>query len=274
MTRIATFYDHIRDIAEEENISRVDAMLLARKLGISALEISQNNILGREHELKEELAAADMGITTIPSYFNFHEDDDVRAQALPTLEAAQLLGAKKLLVIPGFVADDADQVTREQATVRMIACISRLADLSAEYGVSLVMESYDNPGAVFTRIAEVKRFVTECEGLSACFDTGNFRLHCEDELTALHELRPYIEHVHLKDRSYTDEFGFYGPAADDGKQLYSCPTGSGELKIAEIIDELERTGYNGYYVIEHYGARSMLPCLTQSVKFVQSKIFS
>lgn len=274
MTRIATFYDHIRDIADEEHISRVDAMLQAKDLGISALEISQNNIFGRERELLHELQTAGMGITTIPSYFHFNEDDDVTAQAQPTLEAAQFLGAKNLLVIPGFVSDDADALTREHAAARMIDNINRLAALADRYGVSLLMESYDNPGAVFTRIAEVKRFVTECEGLSACFDTGNFRLHCEDELVALHELRPHIKHVHLKDRLFTPTYGSHGPATDDGKQLFPCPTGSGELKIAEIIDELERTDYTGTYVIEHYGAQPMLQTLRQSAAFVQSRIFS
>lgn len=274
MNRIATFYDHIKDMAKEENLSMLEAMHLAKELGIGALEISQSNILGREHEVAAELKETGLGITTVPSYFNFGEDDDVTAQALPTLEAAQLLGAKKMLVIPGFVADDADAATRERATVRMIENINRLGELAERYGVTLVIESYDNPGAVFTRSSEIQRFVTECPKLFTCFDTGNFRMHNEDELQAYETLRDTIEHVHLKDREFAPIFGQSGPIADDGQQLFPAPVGAGKLKIAEIVDRLEQSGYTGFYVLEHYGVSSMLAGLKQSVQWLQPRINS
>lgn len=102
MAKIATFYDHIRDMARQEHLFMEDALQRARELGVKAVEASANNVVGREDEIGQELAMADLEISTIPSYFDFGRDTDVKRQALPLLEAAQYLGAPKLLVIPGF----------------------------------------------------------------------------------------------------------------------------------------------------------------------------
>ena len=45
MAKIATFYDHIVDISRQENMFVVDALKLARELGVEAVEASANNIL-------------------------------------------------------------------------------------------------------------------------------------------------------------------------------------------------------------------------------------
>ena len=103
MAKIATFYDHMVDIARQESLSVVEALKLAREMGIEAVEASGNNIVGREDEFGQEIAMADLGISSIPSFFHFDEDQDVEKQAAPILEAAQFLGADRLLVIPGFL---------------------------------------------------------------------------------------------------------------------------------------------------------------------------
>ena len=80
----------------------VDALKLARELGVEAVEASANNLVGREDEMGQELAMADLSISSVPSYFDFGRDFDVERKALPIVEAAQYLGADRLLVIPGF----------------------------------------------------------------------------------------------------------------------------------------------------------------------------
>ena len=145
MAKIATFYDHIKDIARQEGMRLMDALGTARELGVEALEISQNNLIGREDEVGQELASYDMGVSSIPSYFNFGRDRDVKRQALPTLEAAQYLGAKRLLVIPGFLDLSDSPEERESQTQAMVEGVAQLAELAAPYGVALAMEEYDVP---------------------------------------------------------------------------------------------------------------------------------
>ena len=144
MAKIATFYDHIVDISRQENMFVVDALKLARELGVEAVEASANNLVGREDEMGQELAMADLSISSVPSYFDFGRDFDVERQALPIVEAAQFLGAPRLLVIPGFWEEGASPQEREAQTAQMVGCVEELAGLALDYGVSLVMEEYDN----------------------------------------------------------------------------------------------------------------------------------
>ena len=113
MPKIATFYDHIVDVSRQESCSVVEALKLARELGVEAVEASANNIVGREDEMGQELAIADLSISSVPSYFDFGRDFDVERQALPIVEAAQYLGADRLLVIPGFFQEGDSPEERE-----------------------------------------------------------------------------------------------------------------------------------------------------------------
>ena len=175
MAKIATFYDHIVDISRQENMFVVDALKLARELGVEAVEASANNILGREDEFGQEIAMADMEISAIPAYFHFERDTDVKRQAAPILEAAQFLGAPRLLVIPGFWEEGASPQEREAQTAQMVGCVEELAGLALDYGVSLVMEEYDNELSPIATMEGVRRFLDGCPALSCAFDTGNFR---------------------------------------------------------------------------------------------------
>lgn len=270
--RIGTFYDHIKSIAQQEKISLMDALKHARELGVEALEISQNSVIGREDELGNELASAGLSITSIPSYFDFGRNPDVDFQSEPTLEAARFLGAKKLLVIPGFFEEQDSPEEQEHQVQNMIDCINRLADKAAGYGVSLVMEDFDSTKAPFATYQGVRRFLNACPGLSCCFDTGNFRFSAQDELEAFDALRDRITHVHLKDRAYCPAGEPGALLAADGQGLAPSPVGEGEIQIGELLSRLKEMGYSGDLVIEHYGAPQMMKFLRRSVEWVQTQI--
>ena len=242
MAKIATFYDHIVDISRQENMFVVDALKLARELGVEAVEASANNILGREDEFGQEIAMADMEISAIPAYFHFERDTDVKRQAAPILEAAQFLGAPRLLVIPGFWEEGASPQEREAQTAQMVGCVEELAGLALDYGVSLVMEEYDNELSPIATMEGVRRFLDGCPALSCAFDTGNFRFANQAVGDAYQLLRDRIGHVHLKDRSYTQHNGEGAKTALDGVNLYPAPVGGGDLPLEDILAQLKRDG--------------------------------
>lgn len=270
---ITTFYDHARDIAKQEKVSMIEALKAVKAAGIDGLEVSQNNLLGREDELGNELAYTGLQISSIPAYFDFGRDTDVERQSLPTLEAAKFLGVKTLLVIPGFLSPEDGEAEQERQVSSMIECVNRLAELADGRGIFLILEDYDNTTAPFSTIAGVRRFLDDCKELSFCFDTGNFRFSGEDELEAYEKLKDRITYVHLKDRCYRSFDGEEGITALDGKMIYPAPVGSGEMKLHEILSRLKRDGYKGNYAIEHYGAGDMLGYLNRSAQWLKSQLY-
>lgn len=272
MNKISTFYDHIMDISRQEEMSMVEALQEARNLGVELLEVSQNNLLGREDELGNELAYAGLKISSIPAYFDFGRDTDVDRQSEPTLEAARFLGVKTMLVIPGFFQPEDGPEERDRQIKNMVECINRLAEKAAGYGVSLEMEDYDSDAAHFSTAAGVRDFLDGCPALSCCFDTGNFRFAAGDEIEAFEKLRDRITHVHWKDRAYTPLNGEAGLTAADGQKLYPCPVGSGEMKLEELADRLKKEGYSGICTVELYGANKTADYLKRSVSWLREHL--
>lgn len=269
MVTPATFYDHIRDISNQEKISMTTAMQEAAHMGVQCVEISQNGILGREREVEQELAASGLKISSIPSYFDFGRNTDVAAQSLKTLETARYFGVKKLLVIPGFFGENDSANERAEQVENMIDCVNRLAELAEKYGAALVMEDYDSVLAHFSTISGLKDFFDNCPALNCCFDTGNFRFSAEDELAAYDALREKITHVHFKDRSYDKAGSEFDKTAVDGQPLYPCAVGSGEIKLEEIAQRLKSDGYSGVIAAEYYGAINARETLQQSLKWIK-----
>lgn len=269
--QLATFYDHARDMAREEKITMTESLQRVRSLGITQVEVSQNNLLGREDELGHELSYADLGISTIPSYFDFGRDADVEKQALPTLEAARFLGADKMLVIPGFYREEDGPDARGAQRENMAPCLERLAELAAGYGVSLVMEEYDHLLSPISSSEGVLAFLEKCPALSCCFDTGNFRFAGEDELMAYEKLKGRIAHVHLKDRALSPQWGAHAVTGVNGQTLYPCPVGKGAIPIAQVLKRLQSDGYKGACTIEHYGVANMWAALRESVEWLREK---
>lgn len=271
MMQLATFYDHVKDIARQEGISMAQALGWVRGLGITHIEVSQNNALGQEDVLGHELAYGELEISSMPAYFDFGRDLDVEKQSLPTLEAARYLGVKRLLVIPGFFAEEDGPEERQRQMENMALGINRLAGLAAGYGAALVMEEYDSPLAPFSNTAGLRYFLDRCPGLSCCFDTGNFRFAGEEELDAYDAVKGRIAHVHLKDRALSPQWGEYAVTAMGGGSLYPAPVGQGELHIKEVLTRLFEDGYEGICTIEHYGVGNMWQALQKSVEWLRAQ---
>ena len=266
---IATFYDHILDIAKQEGCSVQEALSEAKKLGVTALEGSCMNTRGRARELSRELLDAGMGITTMPAFFSFESDPDVEQKAEEFFADAKTIGADTLLVIPGFLPEGADP---EECTRVMIERTKRLSELAAKAGLALTMEDFDNKSSPIATSAGMLRFMDAVPGLTACFDTGNFYFAGEDPFEAFDRLRGRIGHVHLKDRAEDTDFGEDPNRTMDGRPMHPSPVGAGVIPMEELLGRFRADGYSGAYTIEHYGARPMLECLKRSTEWLRARL--
>ncbi len=266
---IATFYDHILDISKQEGCSVGEALQEAKKLGVAALEVSCFNTAGRAEELSHELASAGLGVTTMPAFFSFESDGEVENRAKGIFEDAKAIGAKTLLVIPGFIPEGEDP---EECTRRRIERTKRLSELADREGLALTMEDFDNESSPIATSRGMLRFMDAVPGLSACFDTGNFYFAGEDALEAYERLRGRIGHVHLKDRALGTDFGTEQRRTTSGGPMNPSPVGAGVIPMGELLDRIRAGGYRGAYTIEHYGAAPMLECLKRSVEWLVQRL--
>lgn len=267
--KIATFYDHILELASQENISVMDAMKEAKELGITAVEVSSNNIIEREDELKKELRETGIVVSSVCAYFDFGNSKDEKIID-DMLDMAVRVGAEEMLAIPGFFDEDDSEEAQKVKVNSITDMMNILSEKASEKGITLLLEDYDSDLSPYATIEGVKHFVDNVKGLKVSFDTGNFMYSGDDELDAYKIFRNDIAHVHFKDRALKGTEN--GKPDTTGRVLYPSPVGSGVVKIREIIESLKNDEFDGYCAIEHYGSPNQREYLKKSVEYLKESI--
>jgi inosose dehydratase len=103
---------------------------------------------------------------------------------------------------------------------------------------------------------EIERLMklTNPKLVGLCFDTGHYKFGGgTDALAGLRQFRDRIWHVHFKDCSPTihqqsraHEWSYF----ESLKHGIFCELGKGDINFAAITDELRRTSYQGWIVVE------------------------
>jgi len=271
--QLATFYDHVQDISKQEKVTMHEALCRTKKMGIDFLNVSSNNIKDREEEVRAELEAADLKVSSVCAYFSFEKTGGITEEDIRELDKALFFGTKNVLVIPGFFEDGDTEEEKEKKLCNMISAIKELQKEAEKRGITLMMEEYDNILAPFSTIAGACRFLDEIPELVVAFDTGNFLYSDEDVLEAYVQLRERVGFVHLKDRSLENPKDGGEERADiNGRYIYSAPVGFGVIPIAEIITKLQADGYSGIYTIEQYGSARSQEYMQKAADWLRNRL--
>ncbi|MCR5782487.1 MAG: sugar phosphate isomerase/epimerase [Clostridia bacterium] len=211
----------------------------AKKLGFQAIEIRGIRDRLRTDEIEELLPenrsaslqyAKENGITfcSLDTSACFHEPAkrrENRAEAFYAINLAWACGIPYVRVFGNsLLSDDEDREIAEIAAQLNILC----AD-AQPFGVDILLEVHGdiNTSDRILKIADL----TRSERFGIIWDIQHSR---EDPVRFWERTKHLVRHVHIKDSM--------------GAAL--CPTGEGELPIAQIVRMLENDGYDGYYSLE------------------------
>ena len=128
--------------------------------------------------------------------------------------------------------------------------LDELDELCADYG--LVHALHPHVGTLVEQRDDV-RALLERSAVRFCLDTGHLTIGGYDPVEFAADAAGRVAHVHLKDvraplaAAVRDGTTPLLDAVHDG--LF-CPLGDGDAPVAETIEQLERDGYSGWYVLE------------------------
>lgn len=277
---LSVFYDHLLEACEQRNISILESLHIARDSGISGIEINLTYLLENEETIMKNLKEVGMKISCIYEFYDFGYSADL-SYGKEHILAAKRTGADKILVVPGslpeeeaeiinHVSDDFETTTKAMnqntKVLQMKNVLTELTNFAALHNVTVTLEDFDDNSVPYARANQLLWFMKEVPGLRFTLDTGNFVNSDESVLKGYEILKSYIVHVHCKDRGVEE--------INDNKAIYNrgmrpCPTGYGYLPIREIIDNLSRDNYIGYFAIEHFGADDQIDFIMRSAKFME-----
>lgn len=298
MSKLTVFYDHIRNAIKQESMTLEEVAQKLTAAGISGVEADFYDIKktpGLKGLLKDDgkklvnrLNAVGLPISCI--YCNFRWDLEQTSPEYvdykEVLETLQKYNIHNLLAIPGFVipkdgssntpksvADIANppQISAEHlaAMEKFLPLLTALCKEAPKYGVTVLMEDYDNTIAPFGTSSELHWFFDRIPELGCAFDTGNFYYHGEDAYEVLSGFTSRIKYVHCKDRSLTPVEGEGYITTVTGENLFSTSVGSGIIPMDNIVKDILATGYDGVWALEHFGSLKQLEDMVASAKYMQ-----
>lgn len=147
------------------------------------------------------------------------------------------LGCKYLLTHAGFLDE-----SNPKAFSNYLARVLWIRDTCAKNDVTLILETGQETADALVS------FLQYVPGVFVNFDPANMILYAKGEpMAAVRKLYPWIMQVHVKDGCLAKKSGEWGE---------EVPWGMGEVGGRRFIEELERLGFKGNYVIEREGGKN------------------
>lgn len=266
--KISVFYQHICEAAEQTGRSVPDILREVRGYGIGYVEADLDDML-RDGGYIARLAAADLRVSSVYAFYDFVNNADRGRMALH-IQKAEEAGCGRIMIIPGFYSS-VEKSVRENEREKMLEGMRELCALAEQKGIVPMIEDFDAETSPISDAEGMLWYLERIPSLRVAFDTGNFMYSGRSEAEALGLLRGRTVHVHCKDRSLEAKQGCGFTRATDGRLLYPASVGSGCVKMAEIVGALESGGFDGIYVIEHFGAEDQLRYIKSSAEWLMGR---
>lgn len=269
--KISVFYDHLREAAQQNGSSLEDMFQKAASFGIKGIEIEDKVFIEDQDRICNLLEQNHMEVSCIYGFYDYSHENDLQ-RGFDLIDLAQKLSIKKIMIIPGFLTDKEWKISflRNRCVKKMITSMNILSKYAGQHDVQMVLEDFDDSPAYYKDAEGLKFFLSEVEGLKCAFDTGNFLYSEEDSLEVLPMFLNQIGHVHCKDRTFEVIEGQTPKATIKGREMYSCPVGSGCIKMKEIVENILASGYDDYFAIEHFGSCRQLEDIEKSADWLNS----
>ncbi len=234
----------------EGRMSVVEWARMGADLGLDAIDLSI--LFVPDHRpaavatLRRQVADEGIRIAMLTSYPDFtHPDPAQRARELEqeqrVVEVAEALGASLVRVTAGQAHPG---VARAEGTAWAIDGLRRLAERTADSGVTLVYENHAKPGAwQYTDFSQPPEIFLEIAhrtagtGLAINFDTGNAAAFAEDPVALLEQVVDRVASVHASD------------SAERGR-LRHVLLGTGVTPFGAIFGRLIQAGWDGWICME------------------------
>jgi sugar phosphate isomerase/epimerase len=206
---------------EAGRMTVADLIAQAQAHGVDGVELRREVWPGYKSEvtdIRRQIEAAGLLVTYATFSTLFNADESAHDQLLEDITTAQALGAPLLRVFPGATPPDEDRI----GWARAEAAVAHAAQL----GVQIALENFARtPGGTLAEAQQILARITS-PALRVNLDIGNYPLHGQDVVEAIHAVGDRAIYVHVKDSS-------------GGANGAPVGLGEGVLPLGDIFDALD-----------------------------------
>ena len=226
-----------------------------RSLGIYASELGPNGYFARDKNAVEEIRSSDFSIIAgfVPITFHFPGGMNNSYAELERVFSELKDAGAEYAVLP-VSSDESGYNVRPrlkgQQWQRALRTLEAVNDMVTVHGMRPVLHPHFG---TYIESAEDTLQILENSSVGLCLDTGHLALAGDDPVALAAAVPDRVQLVHLKDVDLdlaaavrTGTIPYY-EAVKDG--LFK-PLGQGDLRIDDLIRQLEAAGYQGWYVLE------------------------
>lgn len=253
----------------------------AREMGFEAIEFT--DLPGetyREREIlalqiKEEAARCGIVLSAYACGGNLYLEPNARAAEIARLKeqidlahtmGMQLFRYDVLWKLPMHTC-------LEEVLDIVVPAMQELAAYGEALGVRTMIENHGQAFQDYDRIEKVYRAVNH-KNFGLLLDIGNFLCADQDNVFCVSRLAHLAFHIHLKDFRFID---YYSSESREHcfctrarNHLLGTAVGSGDARVAQILDILNSIGYDGWLDIEFEGPGDCIEELARGLAFCRS----
>jgi inosose dehydratase len=228
----------------------------AASVGLEVMEAGPEDFLPPDHaEVKALLFGHGLGLVGgfVPAVMH---ERQIRQEGLDLVERRAKFFSEAgadTLVLAAITSSGSYEETaelNEAAWKELFENLSRAEDICARHDLTVVLHSHF--GTVVETDEHLWRFLEGCD-TGLCLDTGHLVIGGSDPLEVAEKAADRVKHVHLKDldrqvarRLGAREIGFKEACMEEAFR----PLGEGDVDVARLLEILDRSNYNGWYVLE------------------------
>jgi inosose dehydratase len=225
-----------------------------RDLGLAATEFGPDGFLPADPAEKVE-ALADLGLRAVGGFVPVVLHDpahDPGPEIERALESFVAAGAATLVLAAatGQEGYDGRPVLDETGWATLLANLDRLAAIAEKQDITGTL--HPHVGTMVENAQDVNR-VLEGSTIGLTLDTGHLLIGGVDPVALALAHTDRIRHTHLKDvdaalaaKVQSGEVSY----TDAVRQGMYRPLGQGDIDLTAIVSTLEKSGYEGWYVLE------------------------
>lgn len=248
--RLSVFHCHVVTMAEQQKVSVAEAARAVRSWGVEGVDVL-NAPVGTP--AVEAILAAGLKPVSYIVFTDFGASDSTQ-MVERAFANVRKYGFERVMLVPGFTPKGKTrEAAWQEARPRLAGFLARA---KAE-NVTVEVEDFDAKNILLGSPEHLREAFSLFPDLGHVLDTGNYAFWKWDVRQGLREFRSRIRHVHIKDR-------------DRVNPKRSVAHGTGAMPIREVVEELLRSGYAGWFTVECFGSKCMWKDIENSVKFLKS----